>query len=98
MDTILILGAGKSSVYLIDYLLETAKTKNRKIVVGDVSLEIASQKLKGHQFGEAVVIDLDDVENRKSLIKRSDVVISMLPAFLHPIIGKDCLELGKHFF
>lgn len=98
METILILGAGKSSVYLIDFLLESAASKNRKVVVADVSLEIASQKLKNHQSGKAAVVDMDDVESRRSLISGSDVVISMLPAFLHPIIGKDCLELGKHFF
>lgn len=98
MQTILILGAGKSSVYLIDYLLETAVAKNRNIIVADVSEEIASQKLKNHQSGKAIKINLDEAENRKAIIGESDLVISMLPAFLHPIIAKDCLELGKHFF
>jgi saccharopine dehydrogenase (NADP+, L-glutamate forming) len=98
MKTILILGAGKSSIYLIDYLLETAIVLKRQIIVADVSLEIAAQKLKNHESGKAVKIDLDDVANRKSLIEGADVVISMLPAFLHPIIGKDCLEMGRHFF
>jgi saccharopine dehydrogenase-like NADP-dependent oxidoreductase len=98
MQTILILGAGKSSVYLIDYLLETAVAKNREIIVADVSKEIASQKLKNHQSGKAISINLDEAEDRKAIIGKSDLVISMLPAFLHPLIAKDCLELGKHFF
>ncbi|WP_373492781.1 saccharopine dehydrogenase family protein [Aquiflexum sp.] len=98
MQTILILGAGKSSVFLIEYLLETAVPKKRKIIVADVSVEIAAEKLKDHGSGKAVCINLEDEEKRKALIEESDVVISMLPAFLHPIIAKDCLELGKHFF
>lgn len=98
MQTILILGAGKSSIYLIDHLLDTALVKNRNIILADVSVEIAAEKIKNNQSGKAVRIDLEDDENRKGLISRTDVVISMLPAFLHPIIAKDCLELGKHFF
>jgi len=98
MQTILILGAGKSSVFLIDHFLESAKEKNRKVMIADISEEIAREKIKGHPAGEAVSINLDDEQNRRSLIGNSDVVISMLPAFLHPIIAKDCLDLGKHFF
>ncbi|HCX76944.1 MAG TPA: saccharopine dehydrogenase, partial [Algoriphagus sp.] len=43
-------------------------------------------------------LDVSDPEKRKSLIQESDLVISMLPAFMHPTIAKDCLDLGKHFF
>ncbi len=78
--------------------MDTADAKKRRIILADLSLEIATQKLRNHKSGKAIWIDLDDVENRKAIIKNSDVVISMLPAFLHPIIAKDCLELGKHFF
>src|SRR5690606_3670657 len=44
----------------------------------------------------ATALDIHNSEQRKELIKNTDVVISMLPAFLHPIIATDCLKLGKH--
>lgn len=98
MQTILIIGAGKSSTFLIEYLLKTATVKSRTIIVADISKEVADKKIKNHHHAIAAKINLDDAESRKTLVQKSDVVISMLPAFLHPIIAKDCLELGKHFF
>ncbi|ERM84853.1 hypothetical protein P872_22600 [Rhodonellum psychrophilum GCM71 = DSM 17998] len=98
MKTILILGAGKSSTYLIDYLLESAHSKNRKLIIADLSKEIAEKKIKNHPNARAEPIILEQENSRKDLIGQSDVVISMLPAFLHPIIAKDCLAMGKHFF
>jgi len=98
MNTILIIGAGKSSSYLIDFLLESAGKKNRKIIVADLSEIIAAEKIKSNPFASAVAIDIDNPEERISLIQKSDIVVSMLPALLHPIIAKDCLTLGRHFF
>jgi saccharopine dehydrogenase (NADP+, L-glutamate forming) len=98
MQTILIIGAGKSSSYLIDFLLESAGPKNRKVIVADVSEKIAAEKVKSNPNATAVAIDIDNSEERISLIQKSDIVVSMLPASLHPIIAKDCLTFGKHFF
>lgn len=98
MKTILILGAGKSSTYLIDYLLKSAHSKNRKLIVADLSKEIAEKKIKNHPSAMAEAVVLEQENSRKDLIGQSDVVISMLPAFLHPTIAKDCIAMGKHFF
>ncbi|UJP65600.1 saccharopine dehydrogenase C-terminal domain-containing protein [Mongoliitalea daihaiensis] len=98
MNTILIFGAGKSATYLIDYLLKTAAQKNREIVIADLSQSLAEEKIKGNPCGKAVAIDLKNQEQRRNLIANASIVISMLPAHLHPIIAKDCLALEKHFF
>jgi saccharopine dehydrogenase-like NADP-dependent oxidoreductase len=98
MDTILVLGAGKSSTYLIDYLADSCKTKNRKLILADLDLETAHIKLKERPGTQAEQFNLEDDAKRKNLITQADVVISMLPAFMHPTVAKDCLELGKHFF
>ncbi len=98
MHTILILGGGKSSGYLIDYLADTCKTKDRKLILADQDLPAAEAKLAGKANTEARQILLQDEEARKSLIQESDLVVSMLPAFMHPIVAQDCLSLGKHFF
>lgn len=98
MQTILILGTGKSSTYLIEYLIGTAQAKNRQVILADISEEIAAEKSGNSPFVTSKAINLKDKENRQSLIQLADVVISMLPAFLHPLIAKDCLELQKHLF
>ncbi|GAB3648119.1 saccharopine dehydrogenase C-terminal domain-containing protein [Echinicola sediminis] len=98
MKNILILGAGKSSKVLVDYLLETAPSKDRRIFLADVDKSTAERKLSGNQYGTAVQLDIGNQEERRSLISQSDVVVSMLPAFLHPVVAQDCLFFGKHFF
>lgn len=98
MQTILILGTGKSSTYLIEYLIGTAEAKNRQIILADISAEVAAQKSGNSPFVIARAINLKEKENRQAIIQLADVVISMLPAFLHPVIAKDCLELKKHLF
>ena len=64
MRTILVIGAGRSSTSLINYLLEKSKTENFKVRLADVSLELARQKLNGHDHGEAVELDIFDDESR----------------------------------
>ncbi|KEO73711.1 saccharopine dehydrogenase family protein [Anditalea andensis] len=98
MKTVLIIGAGKSATVLIDYLMETAKEKNRKVIIADASLEMAQKKTRGHTTARAAHLDIHDRELRQKLIQEADIIVSMLPAFLHPIVAKDCLTFGKHFF
>lgn len=98
MKKILILGAGKSSIFLIEYLANSAQKKNREIIVADLSIEEVLLRTKDFPNIQAVAFNTDDKKNREKLIQQADVVISMLPAFLHPIIAKDCLKYSKHFF
>ncbi len=98
MPKILIIGSGKSSTFLIDHLLKSALEKGREITVADIHINSALQKIKNHPAGEAVEVNIDDSTSRRKLITNADLVISMLPAFFHPIIARDCLDLEKHFF
>jgi saccharopine dehydrogenase (NADP+, L-glutamate forming) len=98
MQTILILGGGKSSTFLIDYLADTCTKKERRLILADLDLDASTQKLKNKLGTEARILDLEHESDRKNLISEANLVISMLPAFLHPLIAKDCLELQKHFF
>jgi saccharopine dehydrogenase-like NADP-dependent oxidoreductase len=98
MKTILILGAGKSATYLIDYLADSCVEKERKLILADLEEFTAVAKLKNRPNTQAASIDTENAHSRKALIGQADVVISMLPAFMHPVVAKDCLELGKHFF
>ena len=44
----------------------------------------------------AVEFDVLNVSLREKLISEADFVISMLPAFMHGDVAKDCVRLGKH--
>jgi len=96
MKNILIVGAGRSSGALINFLLNKAVQKNWEITVADMSLDLAIEKVGNHQNGFAAELNVDDHEKRDFLIEKSDVVISMLPAFMHFPLAKSCVEKRKH--
>lgn len=98
MPTILLFGAGKSATSLIDYLADSCGDGSRKLLVADIDTALAAAKLKGRVHTETVPVDLEQEDSRQQLIRQADVVISMLPAGLHPILAADCLKLGVHFF
>ncbi len=95
---ILLIGAGKSSPYLIDYLLKEAIHKNYLFTIIDRLLPTWLTENPLIYHATTLVIDVADAAARKPFIQQADVVISMLPAFMHPIVAQDCLEYGKHFF
>lgn len=93
MKNILIIGAGKSSATLIKYLIDQADKEQWKIIIADKSKSLILEKTRDSKFTEAIELDIMDVEQRKDLISKSDVVISMLPARFHLPIIKDCIAL-----
>lgn len=95
MKKILIIGAGRSSTVLIDYLLQQSVECNWKITVADNNLELAKSKVQNHANGTAIELDIFDVKKRQELIKNHDFVISMLPASMHTEIAEDCVRMGK---
>jgi len=95
MKNILILGAGLSTNSLIGYLLDNAKKHNWHVTVGDIDEKTAHRKVNGHANGSAVVFDInDDMESWRTIAK-ADVVISMLPAFMHHLVATKCIDLRK---
>lgn len=96
MRNILILGSGKSSISLIDYLAEKSAGQDWSVTVGDVTESSALQKTKGRPRTRAIRFDYYNEPARRSLIQQADIVISMLPAAMHVAIAEDCLALKKH--
>ena len=96
MKNILIIGAGRSSANLIKYLLEHAALLDWHLRVGDMDVSFASAKIGDSTHGEAFQLDASNVTQRRSEIERSDLVISMLPAFMHMEVAKDCIHFGKN--
>ena len=97
MRSILILGAGRSASTLIKYLIEHAPEQQWRITVGERDIAHALQLVSpGSDVAEAVEIDATNAEVRSALIAKHDMVVSMLPAFMHMDVLKDCLRLKKH--
>ncbi|MBX9850200.1 MAG: saccharopine dehydrogenase NADP-binding domain-containing protein [Cytophagaceae bacterium] len=95
MKKILILGAGRSSSVLIQYLLQKGKEQNWMVTVGDTSLESARQKINNHPNGKAIIFDVHDQKIRETEIKEADLVISLLPPPFHPVVAQACLAFSK---
>lgn len=96
MTKILIIGAGRSATYLIKYLIENSTANDWKITVADVDIELARLKTSWHSNATGISFDIRDEEKRKKTIQEHDLIISMLPAFMHGDVARDCVEFGKH--
>ncbi|MCC6840131.1 MAG: saccharopine dehydrogenase NADP-binding domain-containing protein [Flavobacteriales bacterium] len=97
MRSILLLGAGRSASSLIEYLLKHAAQQQWTLTVAERDLAQARKLVQGGE-GAAHVVELDaaQAEARAALIAGHDLVISMLPAFMHMDVLRDCLRLRKH--
>ena len=96
MRHILIIGAGRSASSLIQYLLNKSEDENLHLTIGDLSLELAQRKTKHHKNATAIALDIYNEEQRRNEIQKADIVISMLPAFMHIEVAKDCILFKKH--
>jgi len=99
--SILVIGAGRSATALIDYLApQTPKQGGSppawKLTVADADPVLAKEKQQAYPYVTAIGLDVMDAAQRREAISRADVVISLLPASLHPIVATDCLDLGRH--
>tara|TARA_B100000073_G_scaffold280633_1_gene241275 strand:- start:627 stop:1955 length:1329 start_codon:yes stop_codon:yes gene_type:complete len=95
MRKILIVGAGKSSPYLIKYLLDKSQLEELLIHITDLD----TNHLKKYQKYENCTvspINISSEKERDKFILESDLVISMLPARFHIILAKSCLKLKRN--
>jgi saccharopine dehydrogenase-like NADP-dependent oxidoreductase len=96
LKNILLFGAGKSASVLIEYLIENAAENNWHVTIVDADKKLIEQKTKKHASSTAIEANITNDILRIELIKNTDLVISMMPPFLHIHIAKDCVQYGKH--
>lgn len=96
MKKILLFGAGKSASVLIKFLSQLAVEKQWLVTVADNNAQLLQQKVQPNQFVQSVQLNIEDDVTRQSLIKKCDLVISMMPPALHYSIALDCITLKKH--
>jgi len=96
MKKILVLGAGRSSSACIAYLINHALTHDWQITVGDVDESSAKEKIGSSMKATAISFNIENLEASRAAINKVDVVISLIPAALHPLVAKLCLAERKH--
>ncbi len=96
MKNLLIIGAGRSATVLISYILEQARQHNFFVTVADADVALAQQKVGNHPNGRATWLDASKPNDRREVINRHDVVVSMLPPQMHIEVAQDCIAFGKH--
>lgn len=97
MRKILILGAGRSASSLIKYLLDRSSEQELVVTVADRDADSAREAMGGEtSVHKAMALDASNAQARRSLIAEHDLVISMLPAFLHLEVVRDCMNERKN--
>lgn len=88
-ETVLVLGAGRVAASLTEYL---GRSTGRNIVVAS-QLENEAQSVAGEALrGTPVTLDVgSDISGLSKLVKNADVVVSLLPAPMHPLVANECI-------
>ena len=66
MKKILVIGAGRSAVTLIKYLLDNSVANNWLVTVADFSIELAEKAVANHKNGKAIFFNVTDEKQRKT--------------------------------
>ncbi|MCS6822306.1 MAG: saccharopine dehydrogenase NADP-binding domain-containing protein [Microscillaceae bacterium] len=94
--TILLLGAGRSATYFIDYLAKVVQKNGWRFIIAENNASIVYQKAMQYPHLEVVQLNTSDTEQTFAWIKQTDVVVSLLPPSLHSSIAHMCLEAQRH--
>ncbi|MCL6293839.1 saccharopine dehydrogenase family protein [Jejuia spongiicola] len=96
MRKILVIGSGKSTSYLIKYLLDKSTSENLHITIGDLHIKNAEKLIGNYENATAITLDVFNENSRVEAIKNADIVVSMLPARFHIEVAKNCITYKKH--
>ena len=96
MNNLLLFGAGRSSLYLIEYLQKWCFENQCALLVCDKDISYAKNNLQNQEGLTFTELDIFDQAKVEALVKESRMVISLLPAALHIHIAKLCLEYNKN--
>ncbi|KAI8048729.1 Saccharopine dehydrogenase-domain-containing protein [Syncephalis plumigaleata] len=90
---ILVLGSGFVAGPLVDYL---ARSKDFQLIIGSNSLTDAKALASNHDNVSAITVDVGNRDQLSTLIQDVDIVVSLVPAFMHGEIAKLCIGHRKH--
>jgi len=94
---LLLLGAGRSASALIQYLLAHAPAEKWFLTVADAQPAHLVPVLAAHSaYTRPVAFEGHNAAQLDELVSQADLVISMLPAALHPAVARACLRHRRH--
>lgn len=96
MKNLLVLGAGHSSPFLIDYLLAAAEPQGWTITVADRDAELAASRVAGHPRGVSKRVDARLVDELSAAILEAEAVVNMMPPGFQRAIARECLRHRTH--
>jgi alpha-aminoadipic semialdehyde synthase len=89
-ERILVLGSGLVSKSLVEYL---GRKDRRQITVAGALEEEARSVSQAARNGRHIALDVQNgMDQLMQLIKESDIVVSLLPAPMHPEIAIACID------
>ncbi|TNE80177.1 MAG: saccharopine dehydrogenase [Bacteroidetes bacterium] len=92
---ILLFGAGKSASYLIDFFVQQ---ENYLLSMVDPAGEQVLNRYPGNERLQLLEVNINESAQVLEAMKQHDLVISMLPAAMHPLIARYCLQAEKSLF
>lgn len=93
-EHVLVLGAGRVAKSLVEYL---GRKQNRSILVASDKEEEARAVAAAAKGGSYITFDVaHDIKRMTALIKDADLVVSLLPAPMHPMVASECISLRKN--
>jgi len=98
MKKIILFGAGRSARHLVSFLVEGAMLGKWSVIVADANVTHWSEEYGQISQVNFVAGDAADAVFRQGLIAHSNLVISMLPAFMHAEVVRDCINFHVHVF
>ncbi|OAD69755.1 hypothetical protein PHYBLDRAFT_116084 [Phycomyces blakesleeanus NRRL 1555(-)] len=93
LKTVLLLGSGMVAGPLVEHLL---KRPDVRVVVASNMANEAKALVANHDRAESVGLDISNGSQLSGLVSKADVVVSFVPAFLHPKVAKVCIQERKH--
>jgi saccharopine dehydrogenase (NADP+, L-glutamate forming)/spermidine synthase len=91
MKKVLVIGAGLVSRPLVSYLLGR---EDFEVTVADVEPGKAEAIVAGHPRGKTKPLSVEDGDALAAAVAGSNLVVSMVPAFMHPRVARACVDKG----
>ncbi|KAI8820791.1 Saccharopine dehydrogenase-domain-containing protein [Fimicolochytrium jonesii] len=92
-QNVLLLGSGFVAAPLVDYLL---RAPHRSVTIASNSAEEATRLANGRANAPVTGLNVADKEALAGLVAKHDVVVSFVPATLHPTVAEACINEGKN--
>jgi saccharopine dehydrogenase-like NADP-dependent oxidoreductase len=91
LANVLVLGAGMVTRPMIEYLMK----HGIKVTIATRTVSKAEAMIAGNPLGEAIALNIDDAAHLAELVKKADLVVSMLPYIHHLKVARLCLDNNK---